>query len=289
VSQTFNIAAAPLSCAVPPSGMVSWWPGDGNTNDIAGNANNGTLSGDAAFGSGKVSQAFSFNGAGFVQVPHSALWDFGSGDFTIDLWANWNTVNASTYGAPATVFVGDDDGGGMTNKWFFAHGGGLLEFHINNTAQYFFIAQTPFTPVPGTWYHLAVTKASGTYTIYVNGSAIGSDFNTYGIPTTTAPLTIGKAESLGFMNGLIDEVEIFSRALSGSEIGLIYSAGSIGKCKAPGTNLSVTPVSAAFGGTASLHATLTLAADNSAISGKLVNFTLNGYAVGSATTDEIAR
>ena len=35
----------------------------------------------------------------------------------------------------------------------------------------------------------------------------------------------------GFWNGLIDEVEVFNRALSDSEIQAIYSAGSAGKAK----------------------------------------------------------
>ena len=48
------------TCA-PLSGMVSWWPGEGNANDIA-NSNSGTLVNGAAFAPGVVNQAFSFDG-----------------------------------------------------------------------------------------------------------------------------------------------------------------------------------------------------------------------------------
>ena len=45
------------------AGLVSWWPGDGNTNDIVG-ATHGTLMGDAAFAPGVVGQGFSLDGDG---------------------------------------------------------------------------------------------------------------------------------------------------------------------------------------------------------------------------------
>jgi len=41
------------SCVPPPAGLVSWWPGDGNANDIVGQ-NNGTLRGAATFIAGEV-------------------------------------------------------------------------------------------------------------------------------------------------------------------------------------------------------------------------------------------
>jgi len=51
------------SCVLAPDGLVSWWPGEGNANDIA-DANNGTLQGGATFATGRVGQAFSFDGNG---------------------------------------------------------------------------------------------------------------------------------------------------------------------------------------------------------------------------------
>jgi hypothetical protein len=41
--------------------QVSWWPGDGNANDIV-DGNDGTLQGGVTFATGKVEQAFSFDG-----------------------------------------------------------------------------------------------------------------------------------------------------------------------------------------------------------------------------------
>jgi hypothetical protein len=52
------------------------------------------------------------------------------------------------------------------------------------------------------------------------------------LPNAHAPLTIGQAEQLGFMNGWLDEVTIYSRALTEEEIQAIVDAGSAGTCVA---------------------------------------------------------
>jgi len=73
-------------CVPPPPNMVSWWPGDGNANDISGNNNNGSLQGGATFAAGKVDQAFSFNGSdAFVLVPDSVSLNPAE-QITIDAW-----------------------------------------------------------------------------------------------------------------------------------------------------------------------------------------------------------
>ena len=69
VGLTFVPAAGAQVCVPPPPGMVSWWPGDGNANDIQ-DGNHGTLRNGATFAPGKVGQAFSLDGvAASVDVP----------------------------------------------------------------------------------------------------------------------------------------------------------------------------------------------------------------------------
>jgi Concanavalin A-like lectin/glucanases superfamily len=145
-------------------------------------------------------------------------------------------------GHPSHIFIGNDDGPGNQNKWFFALGGGFLNFHINSPTlgpQFFPLA--PFSPSINTWYHLAVTRSGSLYTLYINGAAVKSATNTASIPSPSAFLTIGEAENLGFMNGLLDEVTIYNRALTDAEIKSIWAAGSAGKCKGtsgPGPTIS---------------------------------------------------
>src|SRR5438270_12952784 len=79
------------TCTPPPPNMVSWWPGDGNANDIQG-GNNGTLQGGATFASGKVGQAFSFDGVndyGRVDLKSVVYGDFMAiGSRSVSDWVN---------------------------------------------------------------------------------------------------------------------------------------------------------------------------------------------------------
>ena len=82
------------------------------------------------------------------------------------------------------------------------------------------------------WYHIAVIKFGTTYTLYLNGNYENSKSILDDIDITS--LQIGRrldpGRGFGYFNGLIDEVEIFNRALDASEIQAIYLAGSAGKC-----------------------------------------------------------
>src|SRR4051812_6502256 len=56
------------NCIAPPSGLVSWWAGDGSADDVIG-GNGGTLLGGVTFSSGMVGGTFSFDGqTGHIRV-----------------------------------------------------------------------------------------------------------------------------------------------------------------------------------------------------------------------------
>src|SRR5438093_276583 len=83
------------SCVPPPTGMVGWWPGDGNADDISGYGNNGTLqNGATATATGKVAQTFHFDGNGqFVETSNSgALMFERSEPFSMDAWVRTSTT-----------------------------------------------------------------------------------------------------------------------------------------------------------------------------------------------------
>jgi alpha-tubulin suppressor-like RCC1 family protein len=197
--------------------MVSWWPGDGNANDIVG-GNNGALQNGATFSSGEVGQAFSFDGANSgILIGVGALPDIPpSGQFTVDLWFN----PANTNGIH-TLFQRE-------RSYLYIEDGFIKSFVGGN------VTGTNIQAPAGQWTHAALTYNNSALKIYVNGTLAASSIQTLEDPA-------GYATSIGYnarfnieyFAGLIDEVQFFRRALTQAEIQNGYAAGSAGTCKVP--------------------------------------------------------
>jgi len=218
-------------CVVPPPGIVSWWTGDGHANDIAGN-NHGSLENGATFSAGLVGDAFQFDGLNaFVLVPSDASLTLAK--FTVDFWFNSRTpFGPQTSASPRFLGKGFFDCGGFTCSFSvdLANNDGRLEVSGPDPRPF----STTNTWLANTWYHIAVTFDGFAYRIFVNGAEEG------GSPTPSSvsildndnDLTLGgEAIRPVTFDGLVDEVEIFDRALSEAEIAAIHAAGAAGKCK----------------------------------------------------------
>jgi hypothetical protein len=123
--------------------------------DQQGN-HDGTIIG-ATYTQGITGDALQFGGPNpdYVSVPNSSAWNFGSGDFSIGVWANFSSTPSGSAGQLGDVLVAHDEGGGTTNKWVLDAYSGNLGFHVNNPAAgLLFFAEAPFTPTPGQWYFI---------------------------------------------------------------------------------------------------------------------------------------
>jgi hypothetical protein len=221
--------AAAQDCVEPPAGLVSWWPGDGNADDIQG-SNDGTLVSGVGFAPGMVGDAFVINGAGsYVLIGNPA--NLQLQDFTIDAWVKPNRLD-------------------LTNNTILLYGPGGYGFQFcrstascgNAPAGSLLLTEVGFSQVgsatsfPDTdWHHVAVTKDGSTVVFYLDGVAFPGLMPYDPGFTFTSNLAIGnRADSpTQPFPGLIDETEVFDRALSASEIRAIFDAGSAGKCKPP--------------------------------------------------------
>jgi hypothetical protein len=225
--ESFTLTVLAPVCVAPPADLVAWYPAAGNAVDAEGGHDGSALNG-AGFGNGKVGQAFTFDGANaVVEVPDDPAWDFGSNAFTIETWVNFNAISGSD------VLVAHSEGTGDVNKWIFWLRNGKLEFYLNvsGTTTASIASSATFTPIVGQWYHVAVTRSGTIYKFYVNGAQNGTDrFDSNSIPAANASLTLGHAEVISSLNGKLDEVKIFSRALSGAEIASIYNSSTEGLC-----------------------------------------------------------
>ncbi len=229
---SLTVQALTVGCIPPASGLVSWWPGDGNADDIIG-SNPGTLEGGATFAPGLVGQAFSFNGVdGAVETTATDV--MNRLPFTVDAWVNPSLRSDGT-DFPNNAISNDNPG-------LYGNGFGVNVFPGGSQLKVEF--EDGFRAVPGVsfnagqWYQIAVVYTSGNYKAYVNGQLV-DDFNfNQGAPDGVNFVRIGKHNNdVGtygtrrFFNGLIDEVQIFNSSLTASEIQSIFNAGSGGVCK----------------------------------------------------------
>ena len=225
-------------CAPLSSGLVSWWRAETNAQDAVG-GNNGVLLNGVSFDAGVVGQAFTFidSSNSYVEVPDSPTLRFTNA-LTIECWAK--RLNASEI--HALVEKGGDWTGGQSDFGLGlndTYGGGS---HLGFTfaGGWRGCAVTPDTA----WHHYALVAVSGQTDpiLYVDGAAQAITYR--GGPTTmilsasTRPLHIGaeldpQTGWYYYSSTMIDELALFNRALSASDIQAIYHAGSSGKCIAP--------------------------------------------------------
>ena len=215
------------NCVEPPTGMTNWWGGDGNGADMQG-TDDGILVGNTTYGTGMVGQAFSFDGAGdYVQMADVATGDFGAGPFTVDFWLH---ANAMAAGANYYLLGKSHPDGGQ--GWDLR----LQDSTINVIGVNGWPAQYNFRTEPiintGQWHHAAMVSDGTTVELYVDGELTGS-ISRQAISTASNPFRLGFTTNYGgaAFNGLLDEVEIFDRALTPAEVRAIFSAGREGKCR----------------------------------------------------------
>ena len=234
----------------PPPGLVSWWAAEGNCRDEIG-TNNGTLENGAAFAAGFVGKAFSFNGINsYVKVPKAPSLDV-EGQFTIDFWMKPTPSNSMTslQGLVTSDFYGISIGNPWYSGWgiiaYLSTDGGASFVHTSEGNGGGAVVS------PGQWHHIAASYDGSELQLYVDGQPWGKPVLHTG---AISPMLGGSFLAIGSedgrtsggdglrgrcFNGLIDEVDVFNRALSASEIQAIFAAGQDGKRK-PGHWLSAT-------------------------------------------------
>lgn len=228
------------SCVPVPSGLVSWWPGDGNANDRTG-INDGLLVDSAVFTEGKVGRAFEFDGAhSYVRIPSTPSLN-PSGSFSIETW----------------IYPMKDTLAMILAKWgWYAQWsnqrsysldllpGGNLNFGIANDSLQWDLAFQDFRTTTGpisfnTWNHVAIVydQPAGARRIYVNGAKIRERVDPpITITNSIADLCIGAyhfapSYTEMYFKGKVDEIGFYNRALTAAEIAAIHQAGSNGRCR----------------------------------------------------------
>jgi hypothetical protein len=209
--------------------LVAAYNGESNTNDSFG-TNNGTAVGGLTYTTGKVGNAFQFaNVNSYINIPNTTDHLNFTGDFSISLWVNYNTLASSN-----EIFLTNMKAGGTWGSgWLFSTDPTTLSFAINAQSVVNRFA-VPFLPSINTWYHLVMTRKRSTETkIYING-ALQSGTYSYNNPTLDPTYQSGQEYNIGayilpqryFSNIRIDAVNIWQKELTSSEITELYNSGN---------------------------------------------------------------
>lgn len=223
-----------------PANLTSYWKLDelGNATtfvDTQG-TQEGTCSGANCPGAtaGKVNSARLFDGGDDeVSVAANPVYDWAADDsFSIAFWMKG--VPEDTCASGNEVMVGRGEDAGV--RWWVGCVGptGAARFQLRNTTvTEDNITVTGTEPITdGAWHHITAVRDgdSGNNLLYVDGVEVGSASHTYtaGFSSATADITLGwyTTGSPGFhFSGTLDEVAIFDRALTPTEIARNYAYG----------------------------------------------------------------
>jgi hypothetical protein len=219
-----------------PSGIVSWYKAEGNAHDAVGD-NHGTAFA-TTYGPGVVGRAFQFDGSGFVRVPHAPSLDPDA--ITVEAWVKATTAQ----GACRYLVAKGIDPDAASYALYTGFSGGLFFFIYDGTHAAALSPDAGRGIWDGKWHHAASTFDGTVVRLYVDGTQVGCGTPTalkinYNMPGGN-DLFIGNyfwPGTWGF-TGSIDELSIYNRALSDSEIEMIARAGNAGKSNgsAPATS-----------------------------------------------------
>lgn len=205
-------------------GLVLHLGFDGDVTDSSGNSNNGTSFGSITYEEGILGKAAVFDGQSYIEVKDADTLDLKD-NFTISLWAY--KVHNNGHFVPYVWKEKGAEGADLTpppyklyDHWtnkpcFFMNGKGMNQFDIDGEILDI-----------GEWSLITVTYNGTEACMYSNGRMVKKESVT-GSPTiTTGNLNIGLADGKKFYyNGKMDDLRIYSRAISGQEVNDLYNAG----------------------------------------------------------------
>ncbi len=219
------------SCAGPSNGRVSCWKGENNANDSI-STNNGTVQGGATYATGKVGQAFSFNGtSGHILVPDSSSLDVTT-QFTMSAWVNPAALMAAPPFPGKGAIISKIGGGGGNNGYQYgiSHDNTKISCQFNAQGEPWpgnqLVATVPGGISLNTWTHIACTYNNANLTAYVNGAQVGTlAVGAKTVVNSASNLRISSDDNGNvYFDGLIDEAQVWNRALTAQEILDLYNA-----------------------------------------------------------------
>jgi hypothetical protein len=193
---------------------MGWWSFDENTgtiaHDFSGNGNDGTLTNSPTWVRGKRGGALSFNGSNtYVAGPSISI----SNTITASAWVYSSNFNQNGF------VIGRNP---VNTQWELFFEATVLRWR-GGAAE-----NTVFCNIPtnNKWHHIVGTQTGTTGTLYIDGVQCGTGTVT-AIGNAAGTVDIGRFASAYHFNGLIDDVRLYNRVLTASEVAALYRSGEV--------------------------------------------------------------
>lgn len=214
--------------------LAAFYPFSGNADDASGNENHGTVT-NAVFTqdrNGTPASACYFNGSSYITVADANSLDLTS-DFSLCLWLK-PTDTSFLQLLLEKHYRGEDNDGSWS--YFIDHG--VVTFTASPYSDW--RAHTGKI-TPDQWVFVAFTfeKASNTWNVYQDGILVNTGSSQYMILPTDKEVSMGYDHpgpfypATYFFTGCLDEIRIYQRSLSASEIIELFNATSVSVSKYP--------------------------------------------------------
>lgn len=222
---------------VPVTDLVAYYPFNGNANDNSGNGYNGTVHGSTLTTDrkGNIDKAYSFNGIdNYISVQHASALNL-IGNFTISSWYNSDGCTTPCPDpAYHTIIMKRDVSITPTDDWpwglsiSYIDGGSGTEFKKlfatrRSTGTVDYKSSTNQVEL-NTWQHVVIVVENDVQSIYINGILDSSSQFTLPQLSSTKNMNIGWSLRSGLeqFKGKIDDIRMYSRALSSQEVQALY-------------------------------------------------------------------
>lgn len=222
-----NFTMAQVPSYVPTNGLVAWYPFSGNANDASGNGNNGSVTSATLSTNRKNNNnsAYSFNGnLNYISMPQGSISNLNlTSNLSLSAWYNCNINNV-----PLIAFMDNVTGTGGYGLSIGVKAPNKISFFTGNNTWY---GTKSNNQIDGNWHNLTITLNSGSLIIYFDG-VVDTSYNGVQPPISWNGLrTLGIGNSTNglqlnglYLNGKLDDIGIWNRALTQSEIMALYTA-----------------------------------------------------------------
>jgi len=210
--------------------LIGYWKFDNNGADSSGGGRGLDLYGGAGFGTGRFGQALDLHADAnqYAMRPvNDSIYNFSTSDFTLQVWVNLNSL-AREQVLMEKFETGSGPGWTLTYYpgWPTAES---KKFHFYTVASARIYSDDIEIDV-GQWQQVIMRRTDDAFELFYNTTLIGSVTNSNIFEDSNYPLLIGKRnadDGRGFpVDGKLDEIAIWNRALNADEIALLYNQGS---------------------------------------------------------------